>query len=616
MKYNKFSFENFKGIKKLDVDLTGDVTTLIGLNESGKTTILEAIFCFSYGAERLDVINPGLESLRDPEQWVPIALRANFSDSIKISAVVELDDDDRKKFVDFMRREHKLRVVDPPAILGISESYRFEGSRLVAGKGKKTWDLKLRGTTGQQRTPRDYGSTTEEWQAAVTYLKGQLPKIWYFPNFLFELPDKFMLNDGVGSRPEDLDRAQFYRATFERILGALGMGVDLDSHVVARLASDDKTDERNLRALMLELGRVVTGTILEGWNRIFGSAPVGQEVHIDADTDVQGNPYLELRIKGQDGYYDLSERSLGFRWFFMFLLMTSYQGVRSSEGSRALFLLDEPASNLHSSAQAELLKSFESLSEDCHLVYTTHSHHLINVKWLDSAYVVKNEALGTLSFEDYITTRLGARTSVTATPYRRFVSEHPTETSYFQPVLDLLEYRPSSVEPVPDVVLVEGKSDFYLLRYCIDVLGMESDLRLVPGGGAGALDSLIRLHIGWGRSFVVLLDGDAEGIKQRDRYLTDLGPVLKSRCMLLPEASGTIEVKEIEDLLTESDRRGLIDAVHGSDARVTKKALHQAVLELYGRNEVYDLTADARRGIEDLLGVLTRALAQQAVINP
>jgi len=26
------------------------VTTLIGLNESGKTTILEAIFCFSYGA--------------------------------------------------------------------------------------------------------------------------------------------------------------------------------------------------------------------------------------------------------------------------------------------------------------------------------------------------------------------------------------------------------------------------------------------------------------------------------------------------------------------------------------------------------------------------------------
>jgi len=49
-----------------------------------------------------------------------------------------------------------------------------------------------------------------------------------------------------------------------------------------------------------------------------------------------------------------------------------------------------------------LLKSFESLAETCHLVYTTHSHHMINLRWLDSAYVVKNDALGSLQFEDYI----------------------------------------------------------------------------------------------------------------------------------------------------------------------------------------------------------------------
>ena len=53
MRYTQFRIENYKGIEQLTLRLTGDVTTLIGLNESGKTTILEAIYCFSYGKEDL-----------------------------------------------------------------------------------------------------------------------------------------------------------------------------------------------------------------------------------------------------------------------------------------------------------------------------------------------------------------------------------------------------------------------------------------------------------------------------------------------------------------------------------------------------------------------------------
>ncbi len=134
------------------------------------------------------------------------------------------------------------------------------------------------------------------------------------------------------------------------------------------------------------------------------------------------------------------------------------------------------------------------------------------------------------------------------------MTEHRTETSYFQPVLDLLDYRPSVVEPVPDVVLVEGKSDFYLLRYAIDVLGLTPDLHLVPGTGAGTLDALIRLHIGWG-SF------------------TD-------RTVLLPGLCGDASVQEIKDLLDAETRHTIVRTVAGQSARATKKALHQAVLEL------------------------------------
>ena len=50
MKIHKFEIKNFKGIDSTTVslidDAPGNITTLVGLNESGKTTILEAISHF------------------------------------------------------------------------------------------------------------------------------------------------------------------------------------------------------------------------------------------------------------------------------------------------------------------------------------------------------------------------------------------------------------------------------------------------------------------------------------------------------------------------------------------------------------------------------------------
>ncbi|MEN9646626.1 MAG: hypothetical protein RL238_3295 [Actinomycetota bacterium] len=620
MRYTEFSFKNFKGIESLVLPLTGDVTTLIGLNESGKTTLLEAIFCFTYGAEKLDMIDPGLASLRDPERWVPISRRANFTDVIEIAARVELDEDDQKAFRRHMKTVWGLTVSKVPTSLRITERYTFEDSRLK--KSSKIWDgLEIQGTKGQQRNSRPYPGSSDEWKAAVAYLKDQLPSIWYFPNFLFDLPERFDLTSedsaaavAAGSvRSEESERNQFYRLTFERVLSQIGGGANLETHVLKRLESGDRVDERSLAAVLLEMGREITRTVFAGWNRIFGRPATAQEVDIQARRDEETNAsYLELRIKGPDGYFDLSERSLGFRWFFMFLLMTSYRGL-SSERSGVVFLLDEPASNLHSKAQAELLKSFEALSETCQLVYTTHSHHLINLKWLDASYVVANAALGDLSLDDYLAASGNSTTSISAVPYRRFVNDNPDRTSYIQPVLDVLDYRPSSLELVPASVLAEGKSDFYLLRYFIDVLGATPDLPVTPGTGAGSLDTLISLHLGWGRSFCVLLDGDAEGVKQRARYEEAFGTALSGRCVLLPEVT-SVEVIVIEDLLDPVDRDNLLRAVHGEDPPpYSKKRLNSAIMELYARREVTEISDVSKRRVNALLSALQGLLRDHSL---
>ena len=52
-------------------------------------------------------------------------------------------------------------------------------------------------------------------------------------------------------------------------------------------------------------------------------------------------------LKIATGIYYLGERSLGFRWFFVFSLLTTYRAMTSQPDKGLLLLLDEPASNLH-----------------------------------------------------------------------------------------------------------------------------------------------------------------------------------------------------------------------------------------------------------------------------
>ena len=56
MELIKMKINNFKGIDQIEFDLSksprNNVYTLVGINESGKTTILEAINFFEYNDEK------------------------------------------------------------------------------------------------------------------------------------------------------------------------------------------------------------------------------------------------------------------------------------------------------------------------------------------------------------------------------------------------------------------------------------------------------------------------------------------------------------------------------------------------------------------------------------
>lgn len=81
--------------------------------------------------------------------------------------------------------------------------------------------------------------------------------------------------------------------------------------------------------------------VFGAWNEISGRNVSGKTVRVDfgVDSEVGNIPYLQLIIHDGEQDYAIHERSLGFRWFFTFLLFTQFRASRKSERG-TIFLFD------------------------------------------------------------------------------------------------------------------------------------------------------------------------------------------------------------------------------------------------------------------------------------
>ncbi|MFT3674308.1 MAG: AAA family ATPase [Chitinophagaceae bacterium] len=519
MKFKQFKIQNFKGIENVVVDLDkspdANIYTLVGLNESGKTTILEAINFFNPSNQGLSVLDLPGAAIKDFNLLIPINSRDNFNGSVSMEVTIGLDHDDIKKINQFISENTDFSEVEPLKEIIYYRNYFYENSKFLRS------DFRWTGFNGKLKSsPNDdyvkLSKYNKEYNLKLSnYCSTLIPSILYFPNFLFDFPSRIYLE----SKNEPTDKEQFYLDLVQDILYSLQNETNYKTHLVDRAKSADRNDRRSLDSLLKKMNRKVTDTVFDAWNRIFKRSIKDTQVIMKCDVDEEDRTFLEFEIESHDGIYQINERSLGFRWFFTFLLFTQFRPYRKELPQNVIFLFDEPASNLHSSAQKQLLKSFENLTKNSKIIYTTHSHHLINPNWLESTYVVKNEGLRLEDTESYNI----KKTNITIESYREFAIRHPKNTAYFQPVLDVLDYAPSNLELIPDCVFVEGKNDYYTLEYFQTViLNLEKRINLAPSTGAGNLNTLISLYLGWGRDFIVLLDSDKEGQKQKERYIDNL----------------------------------------------------------------------------------------------
>ena len=600
MRYRKFAAQNFRGIEKLQLELpvTPAIMTLVGLNESGKTTILEAMNYFRYNPESLEALDIKGYAVKDSHSLIPISKQSNFNEVIEIQFEVELSEDDVSALKGHLLSTQKVSEVEGVSgVFKITQSLKFEDSKFKSTSN--TWGL-----TFKVKKPKKKGlhsASGEVWQAAVDFLKGRLPPIMYFPTFSLEIPDKIYLEN-----PPSEDRKHiFYAKVIQDILASVGSGATVDTHIAKRLLSGSAYDKVPLNSTLLDIGRAVTRAITRAWDEILNKKSGIQRVVLDSGVDFDEGaeiqrPYVQFKIEGADGYFSLHERSVGFRWFFSFLLLTQFRVFRQGQHKNALFLFDEPASNLHPTAQMRLLESLPHLLKAGTVIYTTHSHHLVNVDWLGNAFVVKNEGA---SREGDLLDQAG-ETKIVAMPYARFVNQYPDQTFFFKPILDVLDYVPSKLDSIEFAILLEGKSDFYAISLANKEIGLA--VSLMPGMGAGGLDTLIRLYSGWGKDFAVLLDSDAEGEKQKKRYRDLFGPLVDGRLYTYGDIDEELKNATVESLLTKDDVERLRKIYFPGESSIGKKSILNALQQSCANSASFSFSQEASNRFRCILEHLLR----------
>lgn len=612
MRFLKFEIENFKGIRQAEIRFsstnTARVYSLVGLNESGKTTVLEAIHSFSPDSDTEVVVGNSVTADQQRQLRVPRHRISDFTGEVSVKATISLGSSDVEDLAKaYLEDGLVLDTENFPEEITYERYQDYKSGNFLGSYYRTSLNIRVRGK--RQRKFRTQEG--DESKIFSLFMSRAMPMIAYFPTFVFDFPEKIYLSPRNSDRKND-----FYRKLFQDILDYSGRGHTIEEHIISRIRRPKfklewigflplikKSNESDQIDQVIDIAsETVTKVVIKRWNEIFKESTGKREIQIDWDVEKglmqkledgseeepdEHDIYVSFRVKDGTDRFPIRTRSLGFRWFFSFLLFTQFRAARES-GRPLVFLFDEPASNLHAAAQQLLLESFPEIARPPHtLIYSTHSHYMVEPKWLEQAYIVQNEAsreadsvIDTASLSD-------ASVDVKITPYRQFIHRNPKHTYYFQPIVDRLDIVPSKFDLDRGGVIVEGKSDYYILQYLNEHF-VERDLTLFPVVGSGTMDALIGMMKGWGLSIRILLDADKAGVKERQRYqemhfLTDREiATLKD---FVPELT------KIESLFGKDDLTGLAENWKNGSS-ISKKDILAIFQEHLAAKKKLELSSD------------------------
>jgi len=506
--YESFTISNFKGIEKVTINLVQNrMVLLLGLNESGKTTILKAIESFDFSNDPSEDYRPrhfqnirkksDVHSNRD----AIITAKINLDQSLELRNIKKIARENLAKG-DREELEHFIDQINASKTITVSRVFLFKNG-VPAG-----YSYRL-------ETEHRFGSNPLAKDVAAE-LVNLSPFIIYFEDFKDMIPEKIYINkkQKIGFDPiwYDIINGLFYNTD---------EGIDVESFRRYHDPQNPRQDDAN--TVLTRVNQTLNNTFTVKWKNLSGVKEIDDTELIYNHDRTQ--PYFTLKVKDRDGTtYSVEERSKGALWYLSFLMKTEFRSkkLRKSSG-KPIFLIDEPASNLHSTAQVNMISDFKKLAKESAIIYSTHSQYLISKSNIKDTYIIQRNG------------------EIIADKWGDYLNKRKQSVTYYQPLMNVLNIVPNHFDiPWQKAWITEGPSDRHVLFAMYHIIFNKApDCVIYPGTSASNLSDLISLNIGWNAEFKVLLDSDKEGKAQMLRYKKEFN--LESEVTVLPLDNYTIE---------------------------------------------------------------------------
>ncbi|KAA6334007.1 DNA replication and repair protein RecF [termite gut metagenome] len=548
-------YKSFESEQKFDLE--NDITILVGMNESGKTSALEAIaktryfqndenfkFNATHDYPRKDkkrmekngenpeattsvyeIDNDLLQSI-EKEMGKGILKSTTFSISTKYdnSKTINISVDS-KKFIEYKTKElgiasdtineKLLKVKNKTDLDSLQKEYTDE--KYVSG-------IKSLAPYFENKNSWTYDPIGEYVYRALVAPK--IPKYLYYDEY-YSLPSRISIEKLNSQKLADSEY-KTAKALFE----------------LADINIDDIVKSTSFEDFIAELEAteaIISEELFKYW-QTNKNLNITFQIDKIEQTDNRNNTrivehVLDIRVKNKGVSLPLKNRSKGFNWFFSFLVW--FKKIQEDQNSNYILLLDEPGLNLHASAQADLLRFLEDLSQNYQIIYTTHSPFMITSDKLQRIRTVLETDKGSVLSDS--------------------VQEKDPNTLF--PLQAALGYDiAQNLFISKKNLLVEGVSDLVILTAISGILesenreGLRNDVTIVPTGGLEKVATFISLLRGSQLEIVCLLDSYTDRVgKAKMENLIAEKIIQKNKIHFFDEFLDSHNKADLEDLFTKQD---------------------------------------------------------------